>query len=219
VNGMAGLAAGRGPDLLPGWLGAVACAVFAAVALSHLRHMAQTGGQRRPWHACHVLMAVGMALMYLQGGLLSPAVMQDFWHVALAGAGVLAAVWALWGASGAVNPVWLLTALDVGAMLFMFSGHAGQAGHAGQPALGWVISTYLVGDACLWVVDAYRRLDGSSSILRWLPVVGYEVNGPGGLPLASSSRQSLLGELDISPSMVVMTLGMAYMLVAMQLMA
>ena len=69
VMNMPGMPTGHGVathmlNLLPLWMGVAWTAAFLAVAASHLRHMAATTGQRRPWHSCHVLMAVGMAFMY-----------------------------------------------------------------------------------------------------------------------------------------------------------
>jgi hypothetical protein len=197
--------------LLPLWLELIAVAVFVAVALSHLRHMVATDGQRRPWHAGHVLMAAGMAFMYAPGAMDHLPGVSAVWRLALAAAGLLAGAWAIWGASSGVNPVWLLTALDCGAMLFMWSPDPGAR------AVGWLVLLYLLADGAMWTLDAYRRFEGERSILRWLPVG--ELGGAGSVGLAriSPAGAGLLGDLDIGPSMAVMSFGMAYMLVVMQL--
>jgi hypothetical protein len=207
VKGMAHSAAGL-HGLLPIWLELLGAVLFGAIALSHLRHMVQTAGQRRPWHACHVLMAVAMACMYAPGhGTHLPAV-PGLWRVALAAAGLLAAAWAWWGAAESLNPVWLLTALDLGAMLYMWSpGPSSRAASA-------LVMLYLLGDAVMWTLDVHRSLERQPSLLRWLPLAD-----PRGGTLATAVLDAragaLLGDLDISPSMVVMSLGMAYMLLAM----
>ncbi|OZM76552.1 DUF5134 domain-containing protein [Pseudonocardia sp. MH-G8] len=51
--------------LLPGWLRGVWIAAVCAVVVVHLRHVCVMSGQRRYWHVGHVLMAAGMAYMYL----------------------------------------------------------------------------------------------------------------------------------------------------------
>lgn len=198
--------------LLPVWLALLGAVVFAVIALSHLRHMIQTDGQRRPWHASHVLMAVSMACMYAPGSAGHSSGLVAFWRVALAAAGVLAALWAVWGASGAVNPLWLLTALDLGAMLYMWSPEPSG------PAAAVLVTLYLLGDAAMWTFDAHRSFAREPTLLRWLPV-GDAGGGRLALPAVAARANTLLGDLDISPSMVVMSLGMVYMLVAVQLVA
>jgi hypothetical protein len=197
-------------NLLPEWLGIAGVVLFALIALSHLRHLAMTNGERTPWHACHVLMAVGMAFMYAPAALHLPSVPMTFWRVAFAVAGVIAAVWALGGAQRAPNLIWLLTAIDLGAMVYMWS-----PGSLVAP-LTWALVAYLVAEASLWAVDAYRRIDGST------PIIGLTM-APAGIESGSvtlrAAPAALIGDLDISASMIGMTLGMAYMFVAMQLMA
>lgn len=192
--------------LSPAWLEMVSAIVFATVVLSHLRHMAQTDGQRRPWHACHVLMALSMICMYLPVLATHPAVGLAC-RVTLAAAGLLAAGWAIWGASGSVNPVWLLTALDLGVMLYMWSGTPSGATAAGAAA---VLLVYLMANAGLWTLDAHRCLEREPWLMRWLPA-GDPRGQAVALPVGAGRASALLGDLDISASMVLMSLGMAYM--------
>jgi hypothetical protein len=85
----------------------------------------------------------------------------------------------------------------------------------------WLFTAYLLAEAVMWALDLYRRLDGATPIVSW-KLLATESGAT--LPAASigveaAATGSLLGELDISASMVAVALGMAYMLVAMQLMA
>jgi hypothetical protein len=190
--------------LLPFWLALAGAVLFGLVALSHLRHMAQTDGQRRPWHACHVLMALSMICMEAPMSATRLPELAVAWRIALAGAGLLAALWAVWGTSGAPNPVWLLTALDLGAMLYLWS--PGPSG----PAISAAVTLYLLADAGMWAFDSHRRWEREPSLLRWLPMG----NSPGAsvaLPAGVARVDRLLGDLDISPSMVLMSLAMAAM--------
>jgi Domain of unknown function (DUF5134) len=191
-------------SLLPEWLEIVWTAVFAAVGCSHLRHMLRAEGQRRAWHACHVLMAAGMAFMYLPAA----TVPASFWQLVFAAAGVITAFWALGGVGSVATTIWLLTALDLGVMLLMWSGT-----HVPGP-LVLVVVAYLAVEAGLWLLDVYRRLDGSTALINW------QMLTPGGesLTVEGSASAGLLGELDITASMVAMAAGMAYMLIAMMIM-
>ena len=161
-----------GPDLLPDWLGLIWALIFLPVAASHLRHMTHTTGQRRSWHACHVLMAVGMAFMYVPARIDPLTVSADFWQVVFAAAGLIAAIWAIYGVGRVSTLIWLLTSIDLGAC-----STCGQAPDSGAAIPAAAIAT------------------------------------------GAAASGSLIGELDISASMVAMTVGMAFMLVATQLMA
>ena len=208
VMGHAGGA--HGVNLLPEWLGIVGIVIFLLIAISHLRHLAMTSGERTPWHACHVLMAIGMAFMYAPAAIHAPTVPAALWRVLFAAAGVVAAAWALGGTARAPNLIWLLTAVQLGAMVYMWSPGSFTA------PLTWILVAYLAAEAGLWALDAYRRVDGSTPIIGLtMASVGYE----GGAVALEAAPASLLGDLNISVSMIGMTLGMAYMFVAMQLLA
>ena len=197
---------------LPVWLELLGAVVFGLITLSHLRHMAQTDGQRRPWHACHVLMALAMTFMYAPGVSDHLPGVAAVLRATLAAAALLAILWAFWGAAQSINPVWLLTALDLGAMLAMFSP---------QPpgrALGSLVVLYLLADAVMWAVDAHRSFERAPSLLRWLPA-GAPRGATLAVPALAARADALLGDLDISPSMVLMSLGMAGMVLSMQTLA
>jgi hypothetical protein len=197
---------GHTAGLLPLWLGAGASAAFLVIAASHLRHMAATDGQRRPWHACHVLIAVGMAFMYLPASIDPLAVPLGFWRVLFASAALVAALWAVGGNARVPVLMWTLTAFDLGAMLYMSSVPAQPS----TAAVSWIVVAYLLASAGMWSADAYRRIDGG------VPLVSWQALSAGGEVVASTA-ESLLGELDIGISMIVMAIGMAYMVMATQL--
>ncbi len=198
--------------LLPQWLELAWTAVFIAVGCSHLRHMAQAGGQRRAWHACHVLMALGMAFMYLPVALLPVAVSASFWPIVFAAAGTMAAFWALGASNSGSTLIWLLTALDLGVMWLMWAGEESRI----APPLVWLAVIYLAVEAGLWLFDGYRQFDGAAGLLNWRVLA----TDSGELVLADAVAQpaGLLGDLDITVSMALMASGMAYMVVAMLVM-
>jgi hypothetical protein len=196
------------PALVPEWLGIAGAAIFVAIAASHLRHLAAAVGQRRPWHACHVLIAIGMAFMYAPAAIDPLGIPAGFWRIVFAVACVLAALWSMGGVQRAPTVMWLLTAVDLGAMVCMWTTNVAAS-------LRWALVVYLSVQASLWALDAYRRVDGG------VPVINVAVlsAAPAGvaLPLAGARAEPLLGDLDISVSMVLMSVGMAWMFAAMQL--
>jgi hypothetical protein len=198
------------PALVPEWLGIVGAAVFVVIAASHLRHLATAVGQRRPWHACHVLIAVGMAFMYAPAAIDPLVIPAGFWRVVFALACVLAALWSMGGVQRAPTVMWLLTAVDLGAMVCMWTTNV-------SASLCWALVVYLGVQASLWGLDAYRRVDGGAPVIN-VSVLSAAPVGVA-LPLAGARAESLLGDLDISVSMVLMSVGMAWMFAAMQLVA
>ena len=196
------------------WLGIGGAAMFVVIAASHLRHLIKTTDERRSWHACHVLMAIGMAFMYAPASIDSLGVPGTFWRLVFATAGVLAVFWALGGTDRALSPIWLLTAVDLAAMFYMWSAHA-------FVALSWLLVAYFVVEAAMWALDAYRQLDGGTPSLGWRMLPQESGSGalsPAPAAAATTASRSLIGELDIGVSMFAMALGMAYMLAAMQTM-
>lgn len=190
--------------------------IFAAVAASHLRHMLRTAGQRRSWHACHVLMAVGMAFMYVPARIDPFTVSTAFWQLTFASAGLIAAGWAIGGSGRVSTLIWLLTSIDLGAMLYMWAGSA----QGNTAPVTWLLGGYVITEGAMWALDLYRRLDGATPIVSWrlLAVESGATLSAASIGSEAAATGSLLGELDISASMIAMTLGMAYMLVAAQLM-
>lgn len=211
--GASGSAAGAAaPNLLPESLGVIAGATFLVIAASHVRHMAQTDGQRRPWHACHVLIALGMVFMYLPASLDPLGVPLGFWRVVFACAGLVAALWAVAGNARVPVLMWTLTAFDLGAMLYMWSVPDRPA----TAGVSWMLVVYLLASAGMWAFDAYRRIDGGVPIVSWQAMAA----GDGVVAVRTRGRtESLLGELDIGVSMIAMAIGMAYMVFATQLMS
>jgi hypothetical protein len=101
-----------------GW---VWVAVFAVVALVHVGHVALMHGRHRRWHAGHVLMAVGMVVMFWPGArsLVPASAGVAVYAVAAAGVAVTLVVSRLRGAR--VGWLWLLGVVDFAAMAYMFA--------------------------------------------------------------------------------------------------
>jgi multidrug transporter EmrE-like cation transporter len=182
----------------------------------HSLHLRDSHGQRRLWHSGHVLMALGMAFMFAPPSLDQFEIPAAVWQLLFANAALAIVVWLLvQGLEGrAVNVLWLAIAVDLGAMAYMFSPSGFVA------PLTWVLVAYFVLQALLWASDRMREVDhlalfgGRLSLGSATPAV---VLSPGSAPVALSAAEPLVCFRDLRLSMATMTLGMAYMLAAMQL--
>ncbi len=228
MSGMASQHDGQalgGVNLLPGALCAVAILVYLGIFVNHVRHARETSGQRRLWHLGHVAMALGMAYMYLPAAAAPFAIADGHWQ-ALYGIGLaLVAVWLLWQvlSRGGASGLWLLLAGDLLAMLYMWSPGALEA------PLSWLLVAYLVGEALLWMSGRIVGVDrdilpghnilpgGGYSIVRTATYPGSDADGAVRVGVAAAA-QTLACERDLRVSMSAMTLGMAYMVLAMLLM-
>ncbi|MGA9874574.1 MAG: DUF5134 domain-containing protein [Solirubrobacteraceae bacterium] len=194
-------------SILPNWLAVIWTLAFLLVLVLHARHVAETQDGRRWWHSGHVLMALGMTFMFAPMSLDHFNIPNGFWQLLFANASGLVLAWILAQAlSGrAVNMLWVVMAVDLGAMVYMFS----PAGFVAP--ITWLLVVYFAAQALMWVTNSYRKLDSHTII------GGNAINADG--TLTATAVQPLICERDLRGSMFVMTLGMAYMFAAMQLLA
>jgi hypothetical protein len=202
-----------GVNLLPGALRAAAVLVYLVIFATHVRHARETSGQRRLWHLEHVAMALGMAYMFVPASA-SPFTIPGGQWQALYGIGLAPlAAWLVWQAlsRGGVSGLWLLLAADLLAMLYMWSPGAMQG------SLSWLLVAYLTAEALFWLSGRIVGVDRNV-----LPAGGYSVSsaavGTGASALGIVETATLACERDLRVSMSAMTLGMAYMVLAMQVM-
>jgi len=207
IGGMTMSAGGHGTtNILPSWLAVIWTLVFIGVVVIHARHLLETSGQRRIWHSGHVLMALGMAFMFAPSSLDHFNIPSGFWQLAFANAALAALAWMLAQALAgrAINVLWLLMALDLGAMAYMWS----QSGF--QAPITWLLVAYFAWQSLMWVSDRMRSVDHKT---LW----GGGVSVTPGGAVAISAAEPLVCFRDLRFSMMAMTLGMAYMFAAMQL--
>lgn len=205
IAGMTMPSTGAGAtQILPSWLAAVWVVMFAAILVIHLRHAVEEEGERRLWHSGHVLMALGMAFMAASSSVAGLAVFTGFWQLVF-GCATLTIVALILGrtlARGSISPLWPLMAIDMAAMAYMWS-----SGEFVAP-LTWLLVAYFLGQSLLWSRDWIRNLDQQASPTAvWNSAEG----------VAAATAAPLICHRDLRVSMCVMTLGMAYMLAAMQL--
>ncbi len=193
-------------NILPEWLAVIWTLAFIAIIIIHARHLRDTHGQQRVWHSGHVLMAIGMAFQFAPASIDHFNIPSGFWQLAFANAALAALAWILAQAVNgrAVNVLWLVMTIDLGAMAYMWSPSGFQA------PITWLLVAYFVGQSLLWVSDRMREVDHRTLLKGSFAV------SPGG-EVAMSAAEPLVCFRDLRVSMFAMTLGMAYMFAAMQL--
>ncbi|MGA2319638.1 MAG: DUF5134 domain-containing protein [Solirubrobacteraceae bacterium] len=193
-------------NILPEWLAVIWMLAFIAIIVVHTLHLRDTHGQRRLWHSGHVLMAFGMAFMFAPSSIDHFNIPSGFWQLVFANGAIAVLAWMLAQAlSGrAINVLWLVMATDLGAMAYMWS----PSGFQGP--ITWILVAYFAAQSLLWVTNRMRDVDH-----RTLLGGSFSVT-PGGA-VAISAAEPLVCFRDLRGSMFAMTLGMAYMFAAMQL--
>jgi hypothetical protein len=151
-------------------------------------------------------MALGMAFMFAPSSIDHFNIPSGFWQLAFANAAIAIVLWMLAQALGgrAINVLWLVMALDLGAMAYMWSPSGFQA------PITWILVAYFAVQSLLWVTDRMREIDHKTLLGGGISVT------PGGA-VAMAAAEPLVCFRDLRASMFVMTLGMAYMFAAMQL--
>jgi hypothetical protein len=214
MNGMHSMSMGGmsmttgGHNILPSWLAVLWMLVFIAIIVIHGRHVLESEGQRRLWHSGHVLMAVGMAFMFAPGSVDHFDIPTGFWSLAFANAAIAIVLWMLVEAFAGrgTNVLWLVMAFDLAAMAYMWSPSGFQA------PITWVLVAYFAVQAVLWGTDRVRALDERT-------ILGGAVSVTPDGAMTASVAEPLICYKDLRVSMAAMTIGMAYMFAAMQLLA
>lgn len=195
-------------NILPEWLAIIWTLVFIAIVVIHARHVLESSGQRQIWHSGHVLMALSMAFMFAPASIDHFNIPSGFWQLAFANGAIAILAWMLAQAlSGrAINVLWLTMAIDLGAMAYMWSPSGFQA------PLTWILVAYFAAQSLLWVTNRMREVDHKTLLGG-----SYSVTPNGAV--AMSAAEPLICFRDLRVSMFAMTLGMAYMFAAMQLLS
>jgi len=208
AGGISVNSAGHGTtNILPTWLAVIWTLVFLAVFVIHLRHLRETTGQRRLWHSGHVLMAIGMAFMYAPPSIDHLNIPTSFWQLAFAGGALIIIAWMLTEAAEhhPINTLWPVMTIDLAAMVYMWSPNGYK------PALTWLLVAYFTAQTLLWATDRMRTIDHHT-----LPTPTITITPDGALSTTTTATP-LICYRDLRLSMSAMTLGMAYMFAAMQL--
>lgn len=185
--------------LLPDWLRWLWVAVFVGVVAIHCSHAVAIRGQRRAWHAGHVVMGLGMAAMVAPGWVATgPAAA---WKGVFLGGTAVVFGWLVraWTERRPVSPLWIGSLFDMAAMAYMLGTST-----VSLPPLTWAFVVYFALLALAWLTGVFDE--------RMPPVATdpHPTTDPAGAALTGAipARQRV--------SLAVMAMGMAYMFVAMQ---
>lgn len=214
-----------GSTWLPSWLGWVLSTAYVAVIAVHVHHLHGATAQGRFWHGGHLLMALGMIVMFAptRSVVVSASVGTAVFAVAAVAMGVFALSEVLRG--GARGAIVIIATVDLAAMAFMFSPASMRLTWLGLVAAAW------------FVVQTLGWLTGHLSALVALSPVGRELAGhpvaPTDADAAAAQSADPRGggllrrtipapvwrtsgyDLGIRITLGAMALGMAYMFLAM----
>ncbi len=206
MGSMAMRAGGHATNILPSWLAVLWTLAFLAIIVIHGRHVLESEGQRRIWHSGHVVMAIGMAFMYAPPSIDHFDIPTGFWSLLFANGAIAILLWVLMQALAGrgTNVLWIVMAFDLGAMAYMWSPTGFQA------PITWLLVAYFAAQSALWASDRMRGIDERTILGGSLSVT------PEGA-LTAGVAEPLICFKDLRLSMAAMTLGMAYMFAAMQL--
>ena len=205
VGGMSMGAAHDTTNILPPWLAVIWTLIFIAIVVVEVRHLLDSTGQRRLWHAGLLLMAFGMALMFAPPSIDHFDIPSGFWQLAFANGALATLAWMLAQALSrrAIDALWLLLAIDLAALAYMWSPSGFQA------PITWLLVACFAAQSLLWAGDRMRNVD------RELLLGGGSITPDGAL--AMTAAEPLIRSRDLRLTMSAMTLGIAYMFAAMQL--
>lgn len=200
--------------LMPSWLVAPAVVVVLAAGALHWSHARAARGFARWWHAAHVAVVAGMVVMFLmppQGAAgLYPAL------AALFGAHAIAQALVTRRVSGVDRRVWAASMFDQVLMAYMLLPPAAR-----PAALTSAAIAYLVAAAVAWLLvpERFTCMTPPRGVpVRQRVAVAVREQPIVAAPQRFSSR--LAGNLTtgVRLTLTVMTLAMAWMLLAMQAM-
>jgi len=220
---------------LPSWLGLAWATIFAVILIAHLWHIVVMTGRDRLWHSVHVLMALGMIVMFTPTGRMivpSRVGMAFFAAIAVAVAGLL--VWD-YAHGHHIGQLWVANVVDVIAMIYMFAMISTHVVWLTILLVVWLVlqaAGWVTGR--LWGVLEAGGLGGTRLVQTRVPAATKVIAGPAArqphqdLAAYTTSGNTTPGystsahnhshgaRLVISTTLTLMVLGMAYMLIAMQ---
>ncbi len=197
-----------GIGLLPPWLALLWTLVLVAVVVSHARHLLASGGERRLWHSSHVLIAVGMAVMFAPLSIGQVRIPALVWQLLFANAGGVVLVVLLGRALDGLwtNLLWLTSAAEMLAMVYMWTGHT-------VAVVSWTLAGYFLAVSVFWLLGADRLVDGRA----WPRLRGgvTERGESAGAVAGRVASGTLSCGVDVRVSLATMAFAMVQMLTAM----
>jgi hypothetical protein len=183
---------------LPPTLRVLAVVGYAAIVAVHLWHLRAGAARERTWHTTHVLMALGMIDMFAVRSQATVATQIGKLVFAVAAAAILAYVAAVVLRGQRLGWLWPATAAALAAMAYMFAIPI-----PGFTWLTWLLVGWLTLDALGWL----------TGVLPSAADLGAADTEAGGATPAA--YRSSTHHLSVRVSLAAMSLGMAYMFLAM----
>jgi hypothetical protein len=197
-----------GADLFIWWARIAWIAAYLWIAASHTTHVWYMRGQARAWHMCHLLMAAGMVYMFTPWTT-DPMPLRGwekaYWAASIA---IAAFVVAQWARNRAVNLLWFSQLMAMVAMAYMFALMRGATPPT-QHLITWALAAFYVLEAAAWSRRHYAEADQRRA--SWIPFSLHPRPGSA----VGASRLCGRIPVDLAVSGTVMSLGMAYMFLAM----
>jgi hypothetical protein len=211
-----------GTDLLPPWVTWLWLIALAAVLVLHCSHLVRMGGQRRWYHASHILMLVSMLYMYASMEFRWTWLSHSLQAVIFSMTTAAIIVWMVYRfvQRQPFSFLWVLALIMQAAMIYMWLPNW-------APALTWTLVVYFGLETVAWLagllndskagmaVGPSRQGLGGSAPHGSLSERGSVSFGSGDdhvdVPLATNTVADRV-------SMAIMAASMAYMFAAMQLM-
>jgi hypothetical protein len=215
---------------LPSWLGLTWVAIFAVILIAHLWHIVIMTGRDRLWHSVHVLMALGMIVMFAPTGRM--IVPSSVGMAVFAASAVAVACLLLWDYAHRHNlgQLWAASVVDLATMVYMFAMMSTRvlwltillAVWLVLQAAGWVTGR-------LWAVLEAGGLGGTRPVQTRVLAATKITAGPAArqpnqdlaahstpAPHPPAHNHSHGARVVICTTLALMSLGMVYMLIAMQ---
>lgn len=209
---------------MPPWLRIAATAAYVVVLIVHGWHLIGNTRRGRVWHSGHLLATLAMIVMFMPATkMIVPAAAGEVVFVVSALVfGALAAVESV--RRGWPGALWLISAIDLAAMAYMFAMTSTR--------LGWLtglLATWFVLQSLVWTAGGLNRLDrgldgprvaGTADMEGQAPSAGRSLDTAVAITERSTValvQHAAKHSLSVCGSLTVMSMGMAYMLVAMQL--
>lgn len=208
--------------LLPDWLRVVWVVALGVVIGTHVWHAYCRPGQHRWWHADHIFMAAGMVVMYVPGSMTEPG-LSRFGVVLFGGVALATAVATvvLRRREGALNPLWVVAAVDMLVMAYMWLPAAIR-----PSLLDYALAAYLGCQLLAWALGLWGRdhvIAGPPVLAATAPAMARA--GPGRPAAARPSapltcRSAAVGLIAerapvVRASLAVMAASMSYILIVM----
>jgi hypothetical protein len=200
-----------GIDLLPDWVCWIWAGIFSFTVIEHLIHLVRMRGTHRLWHLGHTTMAIGMAYMFVP-----PQYRETTrwpWQLLFAAAALLATGYALARLTrgSRIDLPWITLTIGLAGMWYMWSMRDGVAW---APLTG-AAAVWFVAESAGWFTSELCGRPGN----RLLPAaIQVGSRGAASAPYLAGATPIACGTTRLGcATLGLMALGMAHMLVGMQL--